>query len=547
MEPEQQQNFNERLSQWVANQGFWFQIRYSMAGSGLKGRAMFHLLHLGTRLLLFLAFIAAGMLVFLAKRTDSTRFTEGLRKDLQAGLSASALEMGEFDRSQGELEITRLAAEGGEETFFSALEARNIRCKMSLVDGLVGIWKPGVIAVSRLEIDLRAGANDAESARKLSEAVFRLPAKIEASAFEVADTTVRWGYSERTQGAIESSVMKLQRTGTGWRMSFQGGFFSQNWLRRLKIVNLVVACDGNGLVFEKAELQHEGGTADFAGLRLIGGERPTLEGTVKIRSLELEGILPPALQTFVEGSISGDFRVFGSTNTADGIGFEGQIVMDNKVSVSLRDRIHLLKALSDVDYSRNYHRIDFREGSFQMKTTRGGMELSDVKLKAEDLFTLEGRINVRLPTQQEIQEEVAKGTGMESAPLFVGGQEFNDTSGTPKMESDFSLKRANQEARRVKEGMQDIESVPLFERLGLGVQMRRLQNQESERMSRMLRYEGTCLITIPGDAFERAPRLQEQYPKNPTTGRIPIRVPIEGNLYELTLKQAEDIYQKRQR
>ena len=54
MESEQSQNFNERLSQWVANQGFWFQVRYSMSGSGMKGRAMFHLLRIGFRLLVFL-------------------------------------------------------------------------------------------------------------------------------------------------------------------------------------------------------------------------------------------------------------------------------------------------------------------------------------------------------------------------------------------------------------------------------------------------------------------------------------------------------------
>ena len=77
--------------------------------------------------------------------------------------------------------------------------------------------------------------------------------------------------------------------------------------------------------------------------------------------------------------------------------------------------------------------------------------------------------------------------------------------------------------------------------------MRRLQNQASERMSRMLQYDGLFRITIPHDAFERAPRLQELYPVDPATNRIPIRVPIEGNLYELTLKQAEDIYQQGRR
>jgi hypothetical protein len=387
MEPEQLQNFNERLSQWVANQGFWFQIRYSMSGSGVKGRAMFH------------------------------------------ALSAAELEIPDPSRSQGQLEISRLVAEGGEETFFTALEARNIRCKMSLVDGLVGVWKPGIISISRLDLDLRAGANDAQSAQKFAETLFRKSERIEIRSFEVPDATLRWGFSEPTQGSIESSFMKVLRTETGWRLTFKGGVFSQNWLRNLEIVNLVVVCEPDGVFFEKAQMRRKIGTVDFSGLRVRGGELPQVEGTAKVRNLALEDLLPADFRTFLEGSISGDFRVFGSTNTADGVGFEGQVVMGGDDSISVRERVHLLKALSDLDYSRNYHRVDFRSGSFQLKSTRGGLELSDVKLKAEDLkvsagsgaskavdltlepllFTLEGGMIVRQPNRPDSNEGAHRG------------------------------------------------------------------------------------------------------------------------------------------
>lgn len=66
-------------------------------------------------------------------------------------------------------------------------------------------------------------------------------------------------------------------------------------------------------------------------------------------------------------------------------------------------------------------------------------------------------------------------------------------------------------------------------------------------MFRMLQYEGQFLITPPSDAFERAGELRQRYPVDRATNRIPIRVPIEGVLYELTLKQAEDIYQQGRR
>lgn len=547
MEPEQSQNFNERLSQWVANQGFWFQIRYSISGSGVKGRAAFHLLRLGFRLLIFLLVIALGTWVYLLKRPNSPRFHQGFQADLQSALSATEVELGGLQHAHGQIEIGRLAAQGGAGTFFESLAARNVRFKMGLLDGLVGRWQTGIVSIARVELDLRAGADDAQSAAKLAEAVFRKPAAVEANSFEVADVSVRWGYSERTQGSIESSTLKMQRTDTGWRLSFKGGTFQQNWLRKLEIVNLVVLAESGGLVFERAELKKQNGTVEFPGLRLAAGERPEVSGIVKIRQLDIEDIIPPALRSFVEGAISGDFKVFGSTNSTDGIGFEGQVVMDGSNVLSLRERFHLLKALSVVDYSRNYHRVDFREGSLQIRTHQGGMRLSEINLKAEDLFTMEGEINVRLPTQEEIDAAVAKGVGLESSPLFSGEEEASGARELLGGDPDFTLRRAAQEAKRIEEGTQSLESLTLFDRLGMSIEMRRMQSQASERMSRMLRYEGGVRITIPGDAFERAPRLQELYPVDSVSGRIPIRVPIDGHLYELTLRQAEDIYQQGRR
>ena len=555
MDSEQLNNFNERLGQWVSNQGFWFQIRYSMSGSGFKGRAMFQLLRLGFRLLIFLLLVAVGVWIYLIKRTDSIRFQTRMRDDLLSALSASEVEMRGGKRTQGQFEVTRLAAQGGADTFFTTLEARNIRFKMRLFDGLVGIWHPGIISIARLDLDLRAGTDDAESARKLSEALFRRSRKIDVNAFEVADATVRWGYSDRTEGAIESCIMNVQRTESGWRMTIKGGLFHQNWLSKLEIVNMVVACDENGLVFEKAELKQGESTVSFSGLRVTGGERPQVAGTAKIRHLSLEGILPEGARPLVEGSLSGDFRVFGSTNSADGIGFEGQVVLDGKDVITLRDKIHLLGALSIVNYSQKYKRVDFSEGIFQLKTTHSGMELTGVKLKAEEsklkaevLLTLEGNMSVRLPTKEEIQAAAAQGADTEGSPLFgTGIDDFSQNRDAAKAETSITLKRAAQEARRVKEGTQSAESLSLFDRLNLSSEMRRLESQEAARMSKMLRYTGEFLVTVRGNAFDRGPQLQRRYPPDPDTQRIPIKVPVDGYLFDLTLKQAKDTIELGQR
>jgi hypothetical protein len=547
MDSELANNFNDRLSQWVSNQGFWFQLRYSMTGSGAGGLAAFHLVRIATRVLIFLLVVTALSWVLLAKRTESRRFIAGLKASLQSGLSASETEMRGFSRVQGQLGIMRLACQGGPETFYTTMEARNIRCKMNFFDGLIGIWDPGTVSVSRLDMELRAGTDDAESAHKIPDALFKNPKKLRLNTMTVADATLRWGFSERTRGSIEHSVLKIQRLENGMRLNLKGGTFSQNWLHKLEIVDLTVVCDRDGLTFEKAEFAQGDGTVDLTGLKVVGGERPQVEGPVKIRRLNLGGALPSAVQNYIDGSISGDFQVSGSTNTAEGLAFAGQVVLEGQDTVTLRDRLHVLKALSVIDYERNYNRIDFRSGSFQVKTVADGLELSQLSLKSNDLFTLEGKMRVRLPTPEEAKAAVAAGESVGGSPLYSAEAAQADGISATAADSDISLRRAAQETKRGKDGNVIDASSSLFDRLGLDFERRRLEEQAADRLSKTLRYEGTFQITLPKDIFDRSPQLAAQFPIDPVSGRIPLTIPIEGSLYDLTLKQAEDIYQQGKR
>ena len=109
MESEQSKNFNERLSQWVAHQGFWFQIRYSMSRSGKKGTALYHVLNLTFRLTIFLLVATAATWVYLVKQADRPKFQNDIRLSLQSGLSATESQMGGFSQIQGRLGISRFA------------------------------------------------------------------------------------------------------------------------------------------------------------------------------------------------------------------------------------------------------------------------------------------------------------------------------------------------------------------------------------------------------------------------------------------------------
>ena len=74
-----------------------------------------------------------------------------------------------------------------------------------------------------------------------------------------------------------------------------------------------------------------------------------------------------------------------------------------------------------------------------------------------------------------------------------------------------------------------------------------LEQQARDRYARMLRFDGGFLMEIHGDAFERARVLRESYPKDPSSGRISLEVPLSGSLFDLTYEQAEEVYLKGRR
>lgn len=542
MESEQTQNFNKRLSQWVASQGFWFQIRYSMVSSGAGGIMGYHLMRLVARMMIFVGVLALCGWIYLVKRPKLDSFGKDLNTSLQSGLSATELEVVDFSRIRGQLNIGRLGADGGTNAFYTKLIAKNIRCKMGLLDGFYGPWKPGTLAISQLDMELRAGADDAASAQKLSDSIFKSFPRTEIRSLEVANATVRWGYSRRTFGAIENSHLKIQRYPERMTLAFDGGTFSQNWLRQLDIVTLVVSCNRDGLVFEKALFRDGEGSVDLTGLKVAGGERPQITGIAKIRRLSLDKMLPRFFNEFLEGTISGNFNVSGSTNTTDGIGFAGRAILDGDI-ITLRERFHLLKAISVIDFARNYYRVDFKEGSFSLKSGGGNLEIKDVDLKAADLLTLSGAMTVRRPTTEEAESQAAE-IEKDSA-LYASAH--SDTVGDAKMADLSAVVRDTAEEIDDKKDVRLNAKQSLINRATADLQERQLIEKLSTKVTRTLRYEGEFKISLLPDVFEQSPKLAEKFPVDAKLGRIELPIPIDGNLYNLTHEQSELIYEEGRR
>lgn len=535
-ESEQLQNFHLRLSQWVSGQGFWFQLRYSLTGGGKKGLLTFHVVRLAARFAMFLLVVAAVALYFLFKQTDMQSYQQQVRASLTQKLGAEEIDMRGLVQVQSQFSISRLAMIGTEDTFFTELEMRNLKCKKSLFNVFRKQWDPGVVTISRVDLGLRAGSDSPEAAEAMAKIYFQKIEGLNLRTIVVNDMSIRWGYSERTRGSIIGSNMRAERIPDGWKLKFKGGTFTQNWLKRLEIEELDVAFDRKGIVIEKALFRKKEGYISLLDVKVTAGERPEVNGMIRLRKMDISSLLPIAVRNFVEGTLSAELKVFGSTNSIEGVGFEGNVALEGEDVVTIRDRIHILRAISVVDAFNNYRRIDFREGSFHMKTHGGKLEITAAQLGAGDLFGMKGSITVRLPTQEETAAFSANVVSGDADTAILNDDEFES-------ELDITLERAAgqaEEAKRQGFGKEGDES--LFDKLGLSIENRRLEERGAERLSRSLRYEGEVEISLPKEAFDKAPKLADMYSLRDGSGRILMRVPLEGVLYDLTLKQADEIY-----
>lgn len=543
MELEQTQSFNQKLSQWIASQGFWFQLRHSISGGGGWAMTMSHLFRMGLKVLIVLV-VAAGIFgIYLLRRVGSPDFIKSLNTGLKEGLVADEAKILEFSRTQGDAQIRRIGAEGGKASFFHKLDAGNVRFKMPLLAGMTGPWEAGSVAAKWLDIHVKAGADNPAEAKEAGGALFKRWENFRFSSVEVDEATVRWGYSQRTWGKIEKSNLKAVRSGGTWHLEFHGGTFSQNWLKGLEIQSLIMDCTPTGLKISKGEFKSGSGTVKLLDVQVDGGPKPGLSGKVELTKVELSRLVPDAAVPFVEGVISGEFRLSGSTNSGEGVQLEGDVVLGNGNSISLRDRFHLLHKIGQNDHFHSYKRVGLNRGSFHMKTGGGAMVLSNLDLRADEmradgtregeLITLQGRLKGVIP------DEVAEATPVGSGVFAQVGGNAQDGTKTPK--GDLTLEKAGAAARKERE-KEDEKEMAIFSRFADEMFQQDEHEQKLKQASQTIRYDGAFRMSIPGDAFSSSSQpLRQAFPVDAGSGRISFEVPVQGTIYELTQKQAEEI------
>ncbi|MFT3991129.1 MAG: hypothetical protein QM680_06940 [Luteolibacter sp.] len=520
MDSQQEQIINERLSQWVAEQGFWFQLLHPVAGTSVVGRLM----QLVSKLGLYLLILAVIAGFFFYRHLNSPVRGREVQAVLKDGLRAQELMATRISQSLVEFSMSRVAAVGGDGTFFNEFVARDVRCKRNLLSLLTGKWDAGLVEVDLLDLNLRAGADSPQSAAKIGDLIFRVTDEKQIQGLHASRSSVRWGFSERTRGCILDSELYAQRVGESWRLVFKGGTFSQNWLQDLQIEELVAVVSLDQIIFERARFKsNSGGSVELVDVVITCGSSPVVTGKVKFQHVSLDHLLPESGSQYLRGKISGDLSIAGSLNTAEGIRYEGKAFLLENDQIIPTEKIDLLEALTVADGVNKYRRPVFKEGSFQMKTSGGGLELSEIDLKAGDLLSLQGNISSlrsEADTQRSVEREMELAAAM---PIFQD----------PKGQKEATAKKEEQGSA--------------IARIVLGQVAHEANKQEEETSFKRHEYQGLIRLTFRADAFIRSERLKETLSKDHQTGRLVLNVPLDGGINDLTRKQAEQLLETARR
>jgi hypothetical protein len=527
-EEEKLRDYQNRVSDWIGNQGLVFQLRYartSSANSLLK-----QLGSLFVRLAIILALVAGVGYVLLDKHFASDSYGEKISGKLESALGLDGIETKGFARSRGNGGFRGLTLEGGAGSFFYKATLEEFNAPFAYLTGITTDWNPDSVKMDRADFSLKAGG----TATEMAEAFSGIRESYEGKGINdilIEDFSCDWGYSKLTYGRIANTRFKANLENGRWMVSLSGGTYQQNWLKEFDITEGRLVIDEDGIEVVTLKLVQGAGVMNLAGV--IGGpmEKPEFSLSGKFEKLSLEKLIRPdgvTTREFVEGQISGDLAMSGSTNQA--IQIKGTASLADDGSVTIRERWPILKAISIMDTQRTFRRILFSEGSFQFATKGGGLTVNGLNLVSSDTAKLEGRFTTSLPTQEQAAAtlEITLTDGFTDG--FSG--DFTDTSAAQKLEDErMSLSEELTKRRKVDDLNLDRSFKTTDSRDGEALlSAKEIEGVQLREEMKVHRINGKLRLAIPASSFAENENLARLYPADETGWRW-IDIPLNGSRF----------------
>ncbi|MGJ8698004.1 MAG: hypothetical protein ACSHYF_16920 [Verrucomicrobiaceae bacterium] len=523
VDQERLREYQERVGDWIGQQGLLFQLRYAKTVGNYS--VIKQLGNVFVKLLVVSAGIVGVGYVVLNRHFESKGYEEKVSEGVTAALGADEIEINGFSRSRGQGLFREIELEGGEESFFMEADMESLSGSFEFLAGVTTPWAPDQVRIKRASFQLKAGGGEEEMEKAFSRIIESFEGE-GVTALTIDKLSFDWGYSKLTYGAVTNTFFEAILEDGKWEVSLKGGEFSQNWIKGFTIEKGELTCGPDGIEVKSLDLTKLGGSLVLSGRIGESLAMPVFDLKGEFLALPIEELVELGgvrVKDFLSGTISGDLKIFGSSNRK--IETSGTVKLATADRVVIRESWDLLKALSVIDISQNYRRVDFETGGFKFVTGSGGMEIKDISIRSGNMLRLEGNVSTRLPTQQEAADSL----GITLTEGFEGGigEDITDVSSAQALENErMSLKRAAGGGK-----VNDLEVDLNIEASGGGGTQKRdtLSAKEMEESRLRLamnvhRVSGEIQFGVGGVAFRDYASLQQLYPSDEEGWRwLPLR------------------------
>lgn len=499
-------DYRNKVANWIGRQGILCQLRYAKTlGPGAMTKPLAGLL---IRIVILVLILALVGLFLLKHHFSSSTYREEITGQLEEALGAESVDPDGFTRNSTSGKYKGLEIKGGDQSFFYEARLQELSGEFSLLTGISEDWKPKSVAIQKADFQIKAGGSLEEMVASYASIRGSLTGN-GLDLIKIDDLSFDWGYSKLTHGAVRNTSFNAKLEGGVWKIEIRGGTFEQNWLGPLTIKKGVLRVGESGLEVVSLSLALGGGSLELSGGITGPLDMPQfdLKGAFSSLPLEklivLEGI---TTREFIEGTISGDLQISGSSNRRIETSVSVELVEDDLITI--RERWSLLRALSILDSDRTYLRLAFSTGSFSFTTGGGAMVLKDVDLVSPESAKLLGNLTTSLPTQ----EEAAEALGIVLTSGFT--KRLTDKSSAMKLENERMSLKNRDDAPPESVGVDINGSVEsgikkVDEKLLSPEQLEELRLQSEMDVHRI---DGELRLAVPASAFDDNENLAKLYP-----------------------------------
>lgn len=534
MDKERLEEYQNRVAEWIGEQGIIFQLRYAgIVGNYGIAKQFGNLL---VKLAVFIVAVIGIASFFLNRHFGTDHYRKNLSAQMSEVLGADEIEVGDFNRARGQGTFREIELSGSSDSFFIEGSMEMMTAPFTFLSGFSERWQPSDLSITRASFQLKAGGEEEEM-----EAAFRAiletfeHQKLKAVTVEKLD--IDWGYSKLTYGAIQGSHFRASFVDDRWEVNLKGGKFSQNWLQQLDLVEAQLIVTSTGVEVESLNLKMNEGTLNLSGF--IGGTlgMPEFDLSGQMKSISFGPLIQLSsvrVRDFLSGTISGELKITGSTNRR--IITTGQVTLEDADMVTMREKLEILKTMSVLDINRSYRRVDFDEGSFEFKTSGGGLEINEVNLRAGNLMKLRGGLLSYLPSQKEAAEAL----GIVLTDGFGNSLEsdLTDESAAQTLENDrMTLKRVTN-GGKVNDFTLDVGAISQSGDVDGNLSPKELEDQRLRYEMNVHRVQANLALGIRDNAVVNYRSLKQLYPRDEEGWRW---IPLEALSTFSKMTQAEAV------